>query len=218
MTRPKALDLFCGAGGASRGLYDAGFDVTGVDIAPQPNYPFTFIQADALSIHFFRGFDFVWASPPCQAYTRAQRLRKRAHPDLIAPIREKLRAAGVHYAIENVEGAPLEKPVMLCGAMYGLKTYRHRFFECNFPIHLRTHPKHLAKSAKMGRKPKTDEFIQVVGNFSGAEIARKAMGINWMTRDELREAIPPIYAWWIAIQVPQHRIGLTERLILKEQP
>lgn len=202
MRRPRALDLFCCAGGASVGLHRAGFEVVGVDIKPQPHYPFEFHQADALTFPL-DGFDFIWASPPCQAYTKAQRLRKQEHPDLIAPVRRRLEASfGKPYVIENVPGAPLNpfRSVMLCGSMFPeLKVYRHRFFETNFGHDLlsRHHPAHDAPQVKMGRPVRQGDFIQVVGNFSGVAYARKAMGIDWMTRDELREAIPPAYAEFI---------------------
>ena len=195
-TLPKALDLFCCAGGASEGLRRAGFDVTGVDIEPQAHYPFTFIKADAMTVPL-EGFDFVWASPPCQAYTLAQRIRDNNHPDLIAPTRERLRRLGVPWAIENVVGAPLIDPIELCGAMFGLQVYRHRLFECSFPIAAPHHPDHVAPLRKMGRPVRAGEFMHVVGNFSGVAQARKAMGIDWMVRDELREAIPPAYAEYI---------------------
>jgi DNA (cytosine-5)-methyltransferase 1 len=193
---PKALDLFCCAGGASEGLRQAGFEVVGVDIKPQPRYPFTFIQADALTFPL-EGFDFIWASPPCQAYTLAQRIRDNDHPDLIAPIRKRLKQLGVPWAIENVVGAPLINPIELCGAMFGLQVYRHRLFECSFLIDAPRHPDHVAPLRKMGRPVRPGEFMHVVGNFSGVAQARKAMGIDWMVRDELREAIPPAYAAYI---------------------
>ena len=192
----KALDLFCGAGGAAMGLHLAGYEVTGVDINPQPRFPFEFIQGDALKVSL-KGYDFIWASPPCQAFTLAQRIRKNAHPDLIAPIRKRLRASGIPYVIENVDGAPLIDPITLCGAMFNLQTYRHRIFECSFPIAQPFHPPHKAKTTKMGRPPKAGEFMHVVGNFSGVKAARKAMGIDWMSRDELSEAIPPVYSKFI---------------------
>lgn len=194
----RALDLFCGAGGASFGLRRAGFEVIGVDIRPQPRYPFPFIQADAMDISW-AGFDFVWASPPCQAYTTAQRIQSREHPKLIESVRAKLKECGSLYVIENVTGAPLKKPIELCGAMFGLKTYRHRLFETSFPCKQPWHQKHdlVAPQAKMGRKPKKGEFIQVVGNFSDVEAGREAMGIGWMNRDELSEAIPPAYGEFI---------------------
>jgi hypothetical protein len=106
-----ALDLYCCQGGASHGLAAAGFRVVGVDIVEQPNYPFPFIRADAITT-LPRGFDFVWASPPCQSHTLAQRIQGREHPDLIEPTRAMLRASGIPYVIENVVGAPLENPIM----------------------------------------------------------------------------------------------------------
>lgn len=192
--RPKALDLFCCAGGASMGLWRAGFDVTGVDIEDQPHYPFPFIRADATAMSL-RGFDFIWASPPCQAHTLAQRIRKNSHPDLIPVTRAMLKASGAGaWVIENVPGAPLLNPVELCGAMFGLKVYRHRLFEASFPLTVPEHPEHVAPLRKMGRAPQPGDFMHVVGNFSGVDQARQAMGIDWMMRDELREAIPPAYA------------------------
>jgi DNA (cytosine-5)-methyltransferase 1 len=195
----KALDLFCGAGGASMGLKQAGFELTGVDIAPQKRYPFTFIQKNALDVTL-KGYDFIWASPPCQAFSLAQRIRKRAHPDLVEPIRKRLKRWGGPYVIENVIGAPLINPVELCGAMFGLKVYRHRIFESNFAIKPPEHLEHLVPTTKMGRKYKEGEFMHVVGNFSGVDQARLAMGIHWMSRDELREAIPPAFSKFIAEQ------------------
>jgi DNA (cytosine-5)-methyltransferase 1 len=192
----RALDLFCCAGGASEGLRRAGFNVVGVDIDPQPQYPFEFHQADALTFPL-DGFDFIWASPPCQAFTVAQRIRKNVHPDLVAPIRERLKLSGNLYCIENVPNAPLIEPIQLCGAMFGLQTYRHRLFECSFPIEQPEHPKHVNKNAKMGRPIADGEFIQVVGNFSNIEFARDAMQIDWMTGNTLREAIPPAYSEYI---------------------
>jgi DNA (cytosine-5)-methyltransferase 1 len=196
-TRLKALDLFCGAGGASMGLSRAGYDVTGVDIKPQPRYPFKFVQADAMTFPL-AGFDFIWASPPCQAFTKAQRIQANDHPELITGTRDRLKASGAAWTIENVPGAPLIDPIELCGAMFGLRTYRHRLFESSFAVQAPPHPEHVAPLRKMGRPVREGEFIHVVGNFSGVSVARKAMGIDWMMRDELREAIPPIYSEYIA--------------------
>lgn len=194
--KPKALDLFCGAGGASVGYAAAGFEVCGVDIQAQPNYPFAFCQADAM-VFDIRGFDLVVASPPCQRYSKAQRIQNNEHPDLIAPLRERMQRSGAMHVIENVVGAPLVNPVELCGAMFGLRTYRHRWFECSFSVEAPSHPEHTAPLRKMGRPVQDGEFMHVVGNFSGVERAREAMGIDWMKRDELREAIPPAYAEYI---------------------
>lgn len=191
------------------GLRRAGFSVFGVDIAPQPRFPFHFIEADVMwsgsRIIAESEFDFIWASPPCQAYTMAQRLRGNDHPDLIEPVRAMLKASGVPYCIENVPGAPLINPVELCGAMFGLRTYRHRLFECSFPILSPPHPPHDAKVTKMGRRPIAGEFMHVVGNFSGAAEARAAMGIDWMNRDELAESIPPAFSEFIARAFLQSR-------------
>jgi DNA (cytosine-5)-methyltransferase 1 len=197
--KPKLLDLFCCQGGAGMGYHKAGFEVTGVDISPQPRYPFTFVQADAieyLNAHASE-FDAVHASPPCQAHTNAQKIMNNAHPDLIEPTRYALRELGVAYVIENVPGAPLKNPFELCGAMFGLGTYRHRLFETSFHVAAPEHPKHFARTTKMGRKPIEGEMMHVVGNFSGVEKARRAMGIDWMTRDGLRESIPPAYTEYI---------------------
>lgn len=194
--RPLALDLFCCQGGASQGLRDAGFDVVGIDIVPQPNYPFPFIRADAVTT-IPRRFDFVWASPPCQAHTLAQRIQGNDHPDLIEPTRVMLKASGVPYVIENVVGAPLDNPIMLCGAMFGLQTYRHRLFECSFHIEQPPHPEHTAPTTKMGRPVKPGHMMHIVGNFSGVDQAREIMGAHWMNRDGLREAIPPAFAEYI---------------------
>jgi DNA (cytosine-5)-methyltransferase 1 len=201
--KPLLLDLFCCAGGASQGYADAGFEVVGVDIEPQPYYPFQFIQADAMTFGL-SGFDAIAASPPCQRYSNAQRIRDNEHPDLIPPLRAKLRAAGVPYVIENVVGAPLLREIELCGAMFGLRVYRHRLFECSFPIIMPPHPKHEAPVRKMGRPPQPGDFMHVVGNFSGVKQAREAMGIDWMPRDKLREAIPPAYTKFIGRALLEH--------------
>jgi len=194
--KPKAIDLYCCAGGASAGLVRAGFDVVGVDIEPQPHYPFKFIQGDALTVPL-EGYDFIWASPPCQRYSKAQKIMGKEHPDLVAPTRERLKESGAQWAIENVVGAPLVDPITLCGTMFGLKVYRHRWFECSFPVDEPHHPEHIAPLRKMGRKPQPGDFMHIVGNFSGVKQAREAMDIPWMPRDKLREAIPPAYAEYI---------------------
>src|SRR5262252_358856 len=132
MTRPRLLDLFCGAGGAAMGYWRAGFDVTGVDVVPQPSYPFTFVQADALA-YPLDGFDAVHASPPCQAYSVATgNARRGDHVDLYEPVRRRLEASGLPWVIENVIGAPYRQGVVLCGSMFGLRVRRHRNFEASF--------------------------------------------------------------------------------------
>lgn len=206
--KPKLLDLYCGQGGAGMGYHRAGFDVVGVDINPQPRYPFEFIQASALMFLMEHGseFDAIHASPPCQAYTNAQKINKNKHPELIAPTRNLLLELGLPFVIENVPGAPLVAPVELCGAMFGLGTYRHRLFEDgNWFIKLAPeHPKHSFPTVKMGRRPEPGQMMHVVGHFSGVAQARVAMGIDWMSRDGLREAIPPAYTEFIGKQLILH--------------
>lgn len=203
----RILDLFCCAGGAGVGYFKAGFDVVGVDIVQQPRYPFNFIRADAIEYLEAHGheFDVVHASPPCQAYTLAQRIQGKQHVELIPPVRAILRKLGLPYVIENVPGAPLHRPAMLCGAMFPeLRVYRHRLFETNFPWMPPAHPAHIAPLRKMGRPPLPGEYMHVVGNFSGVKQAREAMGIPWMVRDELREAIPPAYTQFIGLALRDH--------------
>jgi DNA (cytosine-5)-methyltransferase 1 len=200
---PRLLDLFCCQGGASAGYVAAGFDVVGVDIDPQPRYPFEFVQADALAYLAEHGheFDVIHASPPCQAFTNAQRIRGNTHPDLIEPTRELLQWLGKPYVIENVEGAPLIDPVLFCGEAFGLETYRHRLFESNVELIPPWHPEHRVPTTKMGRAPVAGEYMHVVGNFSGVERARGIMDMPWANRDGLREAIPPVYTEFIGVQL-----------------
>jgi DNA (cytosine-5)-methyltransferase 1 len=197
MSRPRLLDAFCCQGGAGMGYHNAGFDVVGVDISPQPRYPFRHVVGDAIDVilHYGHLFDFIHASPPCQHDSDTQRLQRNAHPDLIAATRDALEQSGRPYVIENVRGAvsKLRSPVMLCGAMFGLETYRHRYFETTFPFTAPLHPQHVAPQVKMGRAPKPGEYVQAVGNFSGVQQARDAMEMPWANRDGLREAIPPAY-------------------------
>jgi DNA (cytosine-5)-methyltransferase 1 len=203
VSRPLLLDLFCCQGGASAGYVAAGFDVVGVDLHPQPRYPYKFVQDDALAYLRRKGWKYeaVHASPPCQAYTNAQKIMGNDHPDLLGPTRDALEVLGLPYVIENVPGAPMVDPVELCGAMFGLGTYRHRLFESNVALVQPVHPAHTARTTKMGRKPEAGEMMHVVGNFSGVEQARVAMGIDWMTRDGLRESIPPAYTEFVGGQL-----------------
>lgn len=198
----KAIDLFCCAGGASMGLSLAGFNVAGVDIEPQPRYPFRFFQDNAVEFDL-EGYDFVWASPPCQRHSRMSGCRvglKQKYPDLIDAIRKKLTKWGGPWVIENVVGAPLENPIMLCGAMFGLPMYRHRLFESNMPLVAPIHPKHVTPASSAGHwKPGT--FISVAGHFAPVKLAREAMGINWMRNSELAEAIPPKFSEFLGRQV-----------------
>lgn len=197
----RLLDLFCGAGGAGEGYHRAGFEVVGVDIEPQPHYPFEFHQADALGFPL-DGFDAIHASPPCQFFSPLRAMHPtRDYPNLIAPTRELLRDSGLPYVIENVEKAPLAiQPafdgacgVILCGSMFGLGVERgylrrHRIFESSFPI---PQPSCSHKRNAVG--------VYGHGGHSGkhrmlyAAEARVAMGIDWMSHYEMTQAIPPAY-------------------------
>lgn len=197
--RPRLLDAFCCQGGAAAGYERAGFDVTGIDINPQPRYPHAFIQAEAVAFIRAHGheFDAIHASPPCQHDSDCQRIQGRTHPDLIAPTRTALEFTGRPWVMENVRGAvaKLADPVMLCGAMFALETYRHRYFETGggFTLTAPVHPVHTAPQAKMGRPVPPGWYGQYVGNFSGVDHARRVMGVPWMNRDGIRECIPPAY-------------------------
>lgn len=201
MTAPRLLDLFCGAGGCTRGYQRAGFYVVGVDIKPQPRYcGDEFVQGDALEYVAVNGheFDAIHASPPCQGYSNTRNLQGNKHPMLIEPVRELLEATGKPYVIENVQGAPLDdNAILLVGSMFGLMTMRPRLFECSFPVPFALAPPAGAKHAKMGRPPKEGEYVHAVGHMSNVAYCRDALGIFWMTQGELAQAIPPAYCEYI---------------------
>lgn len=201
--RPRAIDLFCGAGGASMGLHNAGFEVLGVDHKPQPHYPFAFTQADALDADL-AGASFVWASPPCQAFTAYKRKGMgwvRNAINLIPETRAKLAAWGGLSCIENIEGAPLIDPLLLCGSMFGLPIRRHRLFELSFGL-LGPPCRHdLQRRTRgyPGAANRTNERHTVeVGVWRiPLVVQREAMGTPWMTIAEMSQAIPPAYAEFI---------------------
>ena len=207
--KPRLLDVFCGAGGAAMGYARAGFEVVGVDINPQPHYPFEFIKADAMAFNadwrYAFQFDAIHASPPCQAYSALHGLTKRNRPSLIEPVRELLQATGLPYVIENVVGAPLANPIRLCGSSFGLRVWRHRLFEMSDPPALVPtcshfhHPKPLDVTGTGGpsSKPRSAPGGGISRKPSSMAEAGAAMGIDWMTRRELTEAIPPAYTEWI---------------------
>ncbi|WP_392962850.1 SAM-dependent methyltransferase [Streptomyces sp. LN245] len=211
---PRVLDLFCCQGGAGKGYADAGFDVTGVDLAPQPRYPYRFVQADAIDFVREHGtdFDFIHASPPCQFDSDCQRLQGNMHPDLIGPTRAALEATGRPFVIENVRGAlpKLRTPILLCGGMFGMATYRHRYFETGggFTLVQPRHPRHSAPQAKMGRPVPPGHYGQFIGNFSGVPLAKQVMGVPWMNRDGIRECIPPAYTQRIGTALLASRLGV----------
>jgi len=201
----RLLDTFCGGGGCTRGYQRAGFKVTGVDIKPQPHYVGDeFYQGDALDFIAKHGheYDVIHASPVCKGYsTLAALWQDREFPDQVADVRRVLKATGKPYIIENVRGAPLHNPIELCGLMFGLRLYRHRRFETNFPLPLILHPPHHAKVTKAGMPIEEGQIMTVVGHFSGVEHAKSVMGIDWMTQAELSQAIPPAYTHWIGTQL-----------------
>ena len=194
--RPVLLDLCCKAGGAAMGYVRAGFEVVGVDIAPQPHYPFRFIQADALTFPL-SGYDAYHASPPCQRFSRCKAMRRheqRIYPDLVAPLRQRVLATGKPYVLENVPGAPLRSPLTLCGRMFGLKLLRHRWFESNV---LLLSPGGCSHAGLQWRR----DFLTVAGHLSGKAEWPAAMGIDWMISAELAQAIPPAYTAYIGCQL-----------------
>ena len=220
--KPRLLDLFCGAGGVAAGYHRAGFDVVGVDILAQPHFPFEFVQDDALGFladvvvadpTWSGGFHVVHASPPCQFYSRLSAMHPtKEYPALIGDIRSLLVESGLPWVIENVEGAPLATRsdlfgahgVMLCGSMFGLGVERgylrrHRLFETSFPV---AQPEYRHKGLAVG--------VYGHGGHSGkhrmlyrAEAA-EAMQIDWMSRDEMTQVIPPAYTEYIGAQLIAH--------------
>lgn len=192
----KALDLFCGAGGASAGLVRAGFEVVGVDIAPMPEYPFEFVRGDATRPPVkIAAFDFVWASPPCQCFSIAARRWKNAgkdYPDLVATTRAMLEAAGVPFVLENVRGAPLRADLVLSGGMFGRNIKRDRIFET-----------HGFRTERPKMRKAREPLCTVAGHGGNSRTYKlgdwkEAMGIDWMSRDRLTQAIPPDYSEYIA--------------------
>jgi len=208
----NALDLFCCAGGATRGLQRAGYHVTGVDIKPQPRYVGDrFFCDDAMA--WLRGereplanFDLIWASPPCQAYTPLRAVHPdKEYPDLIAPVRAGLIASRLPWIMENVPGAPLHYHITLCGTMFNLRVYRHRHFETSQMLFQPHHPRHTVKAGghKAQRQRKAHYmaggFVTITGNVGS--YCGPAMGIDWMIGEELSQAIPPAYSEFLARQI-----------------
>ncbi len=224
--KPRALDLFCGAGGATKGLQRAGFHVTGVDIKPQPRYcGDAFHQADALTV-LLDGYEFIWASPPCQFATSLKVMpNAKKHPDLLTPTRANLLANGVPYVIENVVGAPIEvtqpsffSPVMgiiLCGSMFGLNNgthelRRHRLFESSICLIQPACRHRLPVIGFYGDHARTRRRTiagnrnrggDITGRDRKLKLVRELMDIDWMEWNESNQAIPPAYSEFIGRQV-----------------
>jgi len=224
--RPRLLDLFCGAGGAAMGYHDAGFDVTGVDIEPQPHYPFTFVQADALTFPL-DGFDAIHASPPCEAFTQmSARWRGKGgladtHKDLLTPTLARLRGLLVPWVVENVPSAKraMRPTVDLHGGMFGLGVYRRRIFESNILILV---PKMRAPDRPIGvygDHPQNHYSTRLNGDMKGRrsefrrartiDEARELMEMPWADWNGCRKAIPPAYTRLIGAQLLEH---LSERI------
>lgn len=209
---PRLLDLFCGAGGAAAGYFRAGFHVTGVDLAPQPRFPLAFFQADALEYLTAHGerFDAVHASPPCQAYSVTAARTGLDYPRLIEPVRRLLVELGRPYVIENVIGAPLHEPLLLCGSMFDLRAgerqlRRHRLFECSFPV---VQPSCVHEGQSLGVYGGGTTYRESGarhGGYQGTVVERQeAMGAAWMVREEINEAIPPAYTQFIGRALLAH--------------
>lgn len=222
------LDTYCCAGGMAMGYWLAGFDVVGVDIDPQSNYPFTFVQGDAVEYIRAHGheFDLIHGSPPCQDYSNLNAYNHKDYPRLIEPTRDAMIATGKPYVIENVEvaGAELVDPVTLCGPMFGLKVYRHRVFETDWDLTAPEHPAHMERCTRNGYLPTPEKpFMSIHGgkhSRAWQRAAADAMGMPWikvpedarMDRIQLGirevcEAIPPAYAQWIGECAAEHILG-----------
>lgn len=197
--QPRLLDLFCGAGGATKGYQRAGFYVVGVDIKPQPRYcGDEFVCADAMMFPL-EGFDAIHASPPCQAYSVTKNFtRKRNHPDLLGAIRARLIAQPAPWVIENVVGAPMRPDFVLCGCMFGLQRLRRvRWFEASWhPLSMVGQHKHQPDVITVAGHDVPSHQRKFGRSVTLAE-RKAAMGIDWMGRDELGQAIPPAYTEWI---------------------
>jgi DNA (cytosine-5)-methyltransferase 1 len=208
--KPRLLDLFCCAGGAGMGYHRAGFEVVGVDVESQPNYPFEFHQADAMEFPL-DGFDAIHASPPCQMYSKALKHLAAPQPMLIDGVEARLRKAGVPWVIENVEGAPIPKSsdlfgahgFMLCGTSFGLRVWRHRLFLSSVPMTAPEcrHSGHALNPHNVaGRKRIYAEF----GRVNPEKVWQRAVGVEWMTQDEARECVPPAYTEYVGLKLMAH--------------
>lgn len=210
--RLRLLDLFCGAGGAAVGYHRAGFEVIGIDINPQPHYPFAFIRAEGnwqrswLKPWQVRGYAAIHASPPCQKFTAYRRRGGGVgdgYPDLIEEMRQILITTGLPYVLENVPGSPVQPTVQLCGSSFGLDVRRHRWFETNVPMmsppcaHGLQRPRFPAATNRVNLRRTVEVGVWRIP----LKVQQRAMGIDWMTLEELSEAIPPAYTEYIGAQL-----------------
>jgi len=214
----RLLDCGCKAGGSSKGYYDAGFKVTGLDIEEQPKFPnyMEFIKGDFFNalkdIDFISQFDAIHAGPICKRYSSITKTAgtNENWPDQIGELRDLLIKTGKLFIIENVPGAPLNKPFMLCGTMFGLNIIRHRLFETNWTININPWEmrcQHMKRVVKHGRKPDENKhYAAATGHFSGVDFVSKSMDIDWMGQAELSQAIPPAFTNYIGKQL----IGVLE--------
>ncbi len=205
----RLLDLFCGAGGASMGYAEAGFDVTGIDVKHGNRYPYTYIRGDVrdyLNVEFLSQFDVIAASPPCQTFSATKHLRNAqgkstSKVNMIPEVREALIASGKPYVIENVPNAPLINPIQLCGSAFGLKVRRHRLFESNVQM-VGSSCDHKAQGKPVGIYGSMRDEIPNGGHTAKTmDEANEAMGISHMIWGELVESIPPAYTRYIGMQI-----------------
>jgi len=193
------------------GYNRAGFDVIGIDIEPQPNYPFAFVQDDALRYVEEWGYTFaaIHASPPCQDYSKAMRHLSGDYPRLIDPVRDLLIQSGLPWVIENVVGAPIPTQstldgrhgVELCGSMFSLRVYRHRLFETSFGISAPRSCDHRILAMNPHNQAGRDRIYEEFGKQNPEPIWCAEMGVPWMTKEEGREAIPPVFTEYIGHQL-----------------
>lgn len=212
MQRPVLLDIFCGAGGCSDGYHRAGFDVVGVDIKPQPRYPYRFVQGDANRLPIdLLAFDAIHASPPCQGYSKNMKhLARGDAPLLIDGILAMLIASGKPWVVENVEGSPLltetdlfgNHGVLLCGSQFGLRIWRHRLFQTSFPIEKPPSScRHDLAPLNPHREASRQRMRQEFGKVDLEHVWREFAGVPWMDKKSGRQAVPPIYTEFIGKQL-----------------
>ena len=214
--RPRILDLFCGAGGAAMGYHRAGFNVVGVDINPQPNYPFKFVQFDAVeylvAARWHQAdyeFDAIHASPPCQDHMRGGQHPEHGTGWLLDATRQLLIGTGLPWVIENVPGAPMRADFRLCGCQFGLRLRRERWFETSWEGFAFMEPCHHEGPVPSVVGTGTPSWVaKVLGYNPGIAELRECMGIDWMNRKELSQAIPPAYCEFIGTQLLA-QIGVT---------